>query len=83
MLKIKTENAAENAIAVIFPAETLRNLGISAGDEIDVTTTENALILRSTEEAEKSRKIQAATEKVFDRWDNVFVELAKGTEADK
>lgn len=83
MLKIKTENVAENAIAVIFPAETLQRLGISAGDEIDVTTTENALILRSNEEAEKNRKIEAATGKVFSQWDKVFVELARGTEADK
>jgi len=83
MLKIKTEVVAENSIAVIFPAETLENLGISAGDEIDVTTTENAVILRSITEAEKSRNFQQATEKVFNRWDKVFTELAKGTEADK
>lgn len=83
MPKIRTETSADNSIAVIFPAETLRSLGISPGDEIDVTATENALILRSVEEAERRRKFQAATEKVFDRWDKVFVELAKGTEADK
>jgi antitoxin component of MazEF toxin-antitoxin module len=83
MLRIKTETASENSIAVIFPAEELENLGISAGDEIEVTKTGNTLVLRSLEEAEKSQKIQAATEKVFNRWDKVFVELAKGTEADK
>lgn len=83
MLRIKTETASENSIAVIFPAEELENLGISAGDEIEVTKTGNTLVLRSVEEAEKSQKIQAATEKVFNRWDKVFVELAKGTEADK
>ncbi len=37
MLKVKTENSAGNVIAVMFPAETLQNLGISGGDEIDVT----------------------------------------------
>lgn len=83
MLRIKTETAAENSIAVIFPAEELEKLGISAGDEIEITKTENALILRSVENAKKNRQIQAATEKVFSRWDKVFVELAKGTEADK
>lgn len=80
MYKIKTTNGSENSIAVLFPAETLESLGISAGDEIDVTETENALILRSVKEAEKSREIQDATEKVFSRWDKVFVELAKGTD---
>ena len=80
MYKIKTRSGEENSIAVLLPAETLENLGISAGDEIDVTATENALILRSTKEAEKSREIADATEKVFSRWDKVFVELAKGAD---
>lgn len=80
MYKIKTTNGSENSIAVLFPAETLKNLGISAGDEIEVTETENALILRSVKEAEKSREIQTATEKVFNRWDKIFVELARGTD---
>ena len=35
MYKIKTTNGAENSIAVLFPAEALKNLGISAGDEIE------------------------------------------------
>jgi len=83
MLRIKTDAVAGNSIAVIIPAEALEGLGISAGDEIDLTTTENALILRSVAEAERSRKFQQATEKVFNRWDKVFTELAKGTEADK
>jgi antitoxin component of MazEF toxin-antitoxin module len=78
MLRIKTESAAENSIAVIFPAEELEKLGISAGDEVEVTKTGNALILRSIDEAERREKIQAATDKVFDRWDKVFTELAKG-----
>ena len=78
MLRIKTETADGNSIAVIFPAEELENLGISAGDEIEVTKTDNALILRSVEEAQRRRKIQEATEKVFNRWDKVFTELAKG-----
>ncbi len=80
MYKIKTTGATENSIAVLFPAETLKNLGISAGDEIDVTETDNALILRSTKESQRSREIAEATEKVFDRWDKVFVELAKGAD---
>lgn len=83
MLRIKTETAPENSIAVIFPAEELENLGISAGDEVEVTKTGNALILRSVEESEKSQRIREASEEVFNRWDKVFVELAKGTEADK
>jgi bifunctional DNA-binding transcriptional regulator/antitoxin component of YhaV-PrlF toxin-antitoxin module len=80
MYKIKTTNSSEDSVAVLFPVETLANLGISAGDEIEVTETENALILRSTKEAERAREIAEATEKVFNRWDKVFVELAKGAD---
>jgi antitoxin component of MazEF toxin-antitoxin module len=80
MYKIKTTNGTENSIAVLFPAQMLENLGIAAGDEIDVTELENALILRSTKEAEKNHEIADATEKVFSRWDKVFVELAKGAD---
>lgn len=80
MYKIKTTDGAENSVAVLIPASVLKNFGISAGDDIDVTETENALILRSVNEAERSREIADATEKVFDRWNNVFVELAKGAD---
>jgi len=78
MLKVKTENSAGNVIAVLFPAETLQSLGISGGDEIDVTATGDALILRPS--ASENSDVQKATEKVFNRWDKVFVELAKGTD---
>ncbi len=80
MYKIKTTAGAENSVAVLIPAEILENFGISAGDEIDVTETDNALILRSVNEAERNREIAEATEKVFDRWNNAFVELAKGAD---
>ena len=40
MYKIKTTSGTNNSIAVLLPIEALENLGISAGDEIDVTETE-------------------------------------------
>jgi antitoxin component of MazEF toxin-antitoxin module len=80
MYKIKTTNGAENSVAVLIPASVLENFGISAGDDIDITETDNALILRSVKEADKYREIADATEKVFDRWNNIFVELAKGVD---
>jgi antitoxin component of MazEF toxin-antitoxin module len=83
MYKVKTTITPDNEVAIVLPPETLQSLGINAGDEIDVTTMDKAVILRSVAEAERSRKIQTATEKVFNRWDKVFTELAKGTEADK
>jgi formylmethanofuran dehydrogenase subunit D len=81
--KAKTTITPDNEVVMVLSPETLKSLGIVAGDEIDVTTTGKTVILRSAAEAEKNRKVQAATEKVFNRWDKVFTELAKGTEADK
>ncbi len=78
MLRVKTKNTAGNVIAVMFPAETLQSLGIYGGDEIDVTATGDALILRPI--TQESFDVQKATEKVFSRWDKVFVELAKETD---
>ena len=80
MYKIKTAPGTDNSVAVLIPIEVLENFGIAAGDEIDVTETDNALILRSAKETERSREIADATEKIFDRWNDVFVELAKGAD---
>lgn len=77
MYKIKTEMHNEN-VAVLIPKEVLENYGISAGDEIDLSEADGAMILRSLKEAERKREIAEATDKIFDRWNNVFVELAKG-----
>ena len=79
MYKIKTINGEENSVAVLFPKEVLANYGISAGDEIDLSEADGAMILRALDEAKRKRKIADATEEVFDQWNNVFVELAKGT----
>lgn len=77
MYKIKTTEI-DGSVAVLIPKEVSDNYGISAGDEIDLSEVNGAMILRSTQESARSREIAHATEKVFDRWNNVFVELAKG-----
>lgn len=79
MYKIKTTEI-EGSIAVLIPKEVSENYGISAGDEIDLSEADGAMILRSLKEAERKREIADATEKVFERWNNVFVELAKGVD---
>lgn len=77
MYKIKTTEI-EGSIAVLIPKEVSDNYGISPGDEIDLSEADGAMILRSLNEAERKRDIADATEKVFERWNSVFVELAKG-----
>jgi hypothetical protein len=45
-----------------------------------LTVKNDSNILGLTSKAERKRKFEAATNKVFERWHDVFVELAKSTD---
>ncbi len=79
MLNVKSETTAENTITITFPAETLQNLGISGGDEIEVTETENSLILRA-KQSERTKKILDATREIIESRKSALLELGKGHE---
>ncbi len=79
MLNVKSEMTAKNTITVTFPAETLQNLGISGGDEIEVTETENALILRA-KQSERTKKILDTTREIIENRKSALLELGKGHE---
>ena len=79
MLNVKSETTAENTITITFPAETLNNFGISGGDEIEITETENALILRPAQN-ERTKKILKATREIIERRRPALIELGKGHE---
>ncbi len=53
-------------------------MGISVGDEVDVSVVNRTLILRSLDEAERARKIGAATDVVFVRRRSAYEKLAEG-----
>lgn len=72
--------ANENSTFIKISPEQLKKLGLEIGDEVEITANDDALIVRSAENEERKRKIADATEEVFSRWNNVFVELAKGTD---
>jgi hypothetical protein len=55
-------------------------MGVEAGDEIDVSVEGRTLIVRPLDEAERARKIEAASQAVFEGRQGVFEELAKGAE---
>ncbi|HVF87653.1 MAG TPA: hypothetical protein VM866_08675 [Pyrinomonadaceae bacterium] len=71
---------AEDSAALLLPQEILDEIGISIGDEVDVSVVNRTLILRSLDEAERARKIDAATDAVFERRRSAYEELAKGAE---
>ena len=72
--------ASEDSATLRLPREILDALGVCDGDEIDVSVTERTLTLRSLDEAERARKIGAATEAVFERRRAAYEELARGAE---
>lgn len=72
--------ASENSAIINIPFEHLEKIGLEIGDAVEITADDDALVVRSVEDSERRQKIAAATEKVFSRWNNVMVELAKGTD---
>lgn len=69
---------AEDSAALLLPQEMLDEMGISIGDEVDVSVVNRTLILRSLDEAERARKIGAATDAVFVRRRSAYEKLAEG-----
>ena len=72
--------ASEDSATLLLPQEILNAMGVNDGDEIDVSVTDGTLTLRSLGEAERARKLGAATEAVFERRKAAYEELAKGVE---
>jgi len=72
--------ASEDSATLLLPQEILDAMGVNDGDEIDVSVTGATLTLRSLDEAERARKLGAATEAVFERRRAAYIELAEGAE---
>jgi antitoxin component of MazEF toxin-antitoxin module len=71
---------SEDSAAILLPQEVLDQLGITAGDEVDLSVVDRTLILRPLGEAERARKIEDATSTVFERRKSAYEQLAKGVE---
>ena len=65
---------------LIISQEILSRIGVGAGDKIEIAISDRALVVRPLEEAEKARKIAAATRDIFDRRRDAYLELAEGPE---
>ncbi len=63
---------------VLLSPELLQQIGVGQGDQVEVSIVDRTLIVRSLEEAERARKIAAATRDIFDRRREAYLELAKG-----
>lgn len=72
--------ASENSAIINVPIEQLKKMGLEIGDEVELSKENGEIFLRSKTEAERKRKFEAAKDKVFEEWHDVFVELAKGAD---
>jgi antitoxin component of MazEF toxin-antitoxin module len=65
---------------LIISQEILKQIGVGAGDQVEVAISDRAVIVRPLEEAERARKIAAATKDIFDRRREAYMKLAEGPE---
>lgn len=70
--------AAEPSSALHLPQEMLDALGVESGGEVDVAIIDGTLVVRSVDEAERARKIEAVAADVFERRASAYAELAEG-----
>jgi antitoxin component of MazEF toxin-antitoxin module len=65
---------------LIISQDILKQIGVGAGDKIEIAISDRALVVRPLEEAERERKIAAATRDIFDRRRDAYLKLAEGPE---
>jgi antitoxin component of MazEF toxin-antitoxin module len=66
------------SVELVISREILTRIGVDAGDKVEVAISDRSLIVRSLEEAERARKIAAATRDIFDRRREAYLKLAEG-----
>jgi len=66
--------------SVVLPPEALEALGVEEGSEVAVEVVGRAVIVRSVEEAQRSRDFVNAFESILTKRRSAYQELAKGTD---
>ena len=64
--------------SVVLPPEALEALGVEEGSEVAVEVVGRAVIVRSIEEAQRSRDFINAFESILTKRRSAYQELAKG-----
>lgn len=68
----------DDAASVSLPPEAVDALGVKAGGELDVEIVGRALVVRSVEEARRSRDFIDTFEAVLQRRRKAYEQLAEG-----
>jgi len=76
----KTVFTIDQRSSLPLPPEALDALGVQAGAELEVEIVGRALVVRSVEEARRSREFINAFESILAKHRTAYEELAKGPE---
>jgi antitoxin component of MazEF toxin-antitoxin module len=70
----------DEASSVLLPPEAIEALGVEAGSELDIEIVGRALVVRSIEEAQRSRGFADVFESVLEKRRKAYEQLARGPE---
>ena len=70
----------DDAASVSLPQEAVDALGVGKGDELNIEIVGRALVVRSVEEAQRSRDFANIFESVLKRRQKAYEQLAEGPE---
>jgi bifunctional DNA-binding transcriptional regulator/antitoxin component of YhaV-PrlF toxin-antitoxin module len=68
----------DDTSSVLLPQEAVDALGVGAGGELDIEIVGRALVVRSVEEAQRSREFVDIFESVLKRRREAYEQLADG-----
>jgi antitoxin component of MazEF toxin-antitoxin module len=74
----RTITTIDQSASLALPPEAVDALGVEAGAELDVEIVGRALVVRSVEEARRSREFIDAFESILQRRRKAYERLAEG-----
>lgn len=74
----KRTTTIDEASLVLLPPEAVEALGVEVGSELDIEIVGKALIVRSVEEAQRSRGFAHVFESVLKKRREAYEQLARG-----
>ncbi len=72
--------AIGESAALLLPKEVLDKLGITIGDEVELSLIDHTLLLQPLDEANRAQQLAAITQTVFARRQRAYTQLAQGPE---
>ena len=76
-MRIELTALENRGIAVLLPPELLAQVGMSVGDQVDVTLVDQSIVLQPIEVAERVKRIDQITEQILVQRRSVYEALAR------